>query len=162
MARLTPDTYKPQLSFRYKIIFSQLPDVQFYGKAVNLPSVDNSPLILEYGNTQMKVKSKTKWNDITITCYAYEKMTIDQLWLYLSDLHQDVKMGWDEYGETYKKDVQIQLMAPSNETVVGTFKLVGAFMASLNFGEMAYDTEEIVQPTVTLAYDYALFERVFQ
>lgn len=161
MARLTPDVYKPQLSFRFRISFSQLPDVQFYGKVVELPKVDNSPLVLDYGNVQMKVKNKTKWNDITITCYAYEKMTIDQLWQYLTDLHQDVALGWDEYGDTYKKDVQIQLLAPSTETVVGTWKLIGAFMSALDFGTMDWSTEDIVQPTLTLAYDYATFERVF-
>jgi phage tail-like protein len=160
MARLTPDLYKPQLSFRFRITFSQLPDVQFYGKAVNLPTVDNSPITLEYGNTQMKLKGKTKWNDVTITCYAYEKMTIDQLWQYLTDLHQDIIQGWDEYGETYKKDVQIQLLAPSTETVVGTWKLIGAFMSNVNFGELDWSAEEIVQPTLTLSYDYAVFERV--
>lgn len=161
MARLTPDVYKPQLSFRFRISFSQLPDVQFYGKAVELPKVDNSPLVLDYGNVQMKVKNKTKWNDITITCYAYEKMTIDQLWKYLDELHQDVALGQDEYGEIYKKDVQIQLLAPSTETVVGTWKLIGAFMSALDFGTMDWSTEDIVQPTLTLAYDYATFERVF-
>jgi hypothetical protein len=160
MARLTPDVYKPQLSFRFRISFSQLPDVQFYGRAVELPKVDNSPLVLDYGNVQMKVKNKTKWNDITITCYAYEKMTIDQLWQYLTDLHQDVPLGRDEYGDTYKKDVQIQLLAPSGETVVGTWKLVGAFMSSIDFGSMDWSDEAIVQPSIVLAYDYATFERV--
>ena len=158
MARLTPDRFEPQLTFRFKIIFSQLPDITFYGKAINLPTVENNPLTLEYGNTQMKVKGKTKWNDVTLTFYAYQKMTINQLWQYLNDLHQDVKLGWDEYGDTYKKDVQIQLMGPSGESVVGTWKLIGAFMNNINYGELDWASEEIVQPTLTLSYDYAVFE----
>ena len=157
MARLSPENYNPQVSFRYKIQFTALPDVGFYGKGVTLPVVDNTPLTLEYGNTQMKVKGKTKWNDITLTCYAYERMTMDQLWNYLNDLHQDVIQGTDEYGSTYKKDIIIQLLSPSN-TVVGTWTLIGAFMSQINYGELDWSTEEIVQPQITIAYDYAKFD----
>jgi len=157
LARLTPENNNPQLSFRFKVIFSELADIGIYAKAVQLPTVDNSPITVEYGNTQMKVKGKTKWNDITLTCYAFEKKTINQLWGYLNDLHQDVTLGTDEYPETYKKDIQLQLLSPS-DVVVGTWKLIGAFMASVNFGEFDYAAEEVVQPQLVISYDYAMFE----
>ena len=135
MARISPETYNPQLTFRFRIQFSQLADVSVYGKAIQLPTVDNSPITVEYGNTQMKVKGKTKWNDIQMTCYAYERMTMNQLWGYLNDLHQDVIQGTDEYGDTYKKDIQIQLLGPT-DNVVGTWKLIGAFIGQINYGEL--------------------------
>lgn len=157
MARLSPETHNPQVSFRFNVQFSLLPDVSIYGKAASLPTVDNSPITVEYGNTQMKIKGKTKWNDITITCYAYERMTIDQLWQYLIDYHQDVTQGSDEYGDTYKKDIQIKLLGPTNN-VVGTWKLIGAFASLINFGQMDWSAEEVVQPELNIAYDYAVFE----
>lgn len=157
MARLSPEGNNPQLSFRFKVIFSELQDIGIYAKAVQLPTVDNSPITVEYGNTQMKVKGKTKWNDITLTCYAFEKKTIDQLWGYLNDLHQDIAQGTDEYPDLYKKDIQLQLLSPS-DIPVGTWKLIGAFMSSINFGEFDYAAEEVVQPQLVISYDYALFE----
>lgn len=156
MARLSPELHNPQVSFRFRIQFSLLPDVNIYGKAVTLPVVDHAPITMEYGNTQMKVKGKTKWNDITITCYAYERITIDQLWTYLNGYHQDVAQGSDEYGDTYKKDIQIQLLGPT-DNVVGTWKLIGAFVATSDFGSFDWSTEEVVQPELTIAYDYATF-----
>lgn len=156
MARLSPEAYDPLLSFRFRIQFSELPDVGFYGKSVNLPVVDNNPLTLDYGNTQMKVKGKTKWNDIQITCYAYEKMTMEQLWDYLNKLHQDVPKGEDKYGDDYKKDIQIQLMNPF-DIPIGTWTLIGGFMSQINFGELDWSAEEVVQPQLTLSYDYATF-----
>lgn len=156
MARLSPESHEPLVSFRFRIQFSQLQDIPIYGKAIQLPTVDNSPITLEYGNTQMKVKGKTKWNDIQITCYAYERMTMNQLWAYLNDLHQDVIQGRDEYGDTYKKDIQIQLMGPT-DNVVGTWKLIGAFMSQINYGDLDWSTEEVVQPQITISYDYATF-----
>lgn len=156
MARLTPEGNNPQLSFRFKVIFSELKDIGIYAKAFALPTVDNSPITVEYGNTQMKVKGKTKWNDITLSCYAIEKKTIDQLWAYLNTLHQNVQDGTDEYPDKYKKDIQLQLLSPS-DIPVGTWKLVGAFMSSVNFGSLDYAAEEIVQPELVISYDYALF-----
>lgn len=156
MARLSPEQFNPILSFRYRIQFSQIPDINFYGKAVTLPVVDNSPLVLEYGNTQIKVKGKTKWNDIDITCYAYERMTMDQLWSYLNDLHQDVREGVDKYADDYKKDIQIQLLSPA-DVVMSTWRLVGAFMSQINYGELDWSSVEIVQPRITIAYDYATY-----
>lgn len=157
MARLSPEQYNPQVSFRFRIQFSQIQNINIYGKAIQLPTVDNSPITVEYGNTSMKIKGKTKWNDIQITCYAYEGLTMEQLWMYLNDLHQDVVQGTDKYGDTYKKDIQIQLLGPT-DNVVGTWKLVGAFMSLINYGDMDWSTEEVVQPQITISYDYALFE----
>jgi hypothetical protein len=156
MARLTPDNLNPQLSFRFKLVFSELGDIGVYGKAVQLPTVDNGTIVVDYGNTQLKVKGKTKWNDIDITCYAFEKITMEQLWNYLNKLHQQVDVGEDYYPDDYKKDIQIQLLSPY-DLVVGTWKLIGAFVNTLNFGELDYSNEEIVQPRLTISYDYAIY-----
>lgn len=157
MARLSPDQFNPHLSFRFRIQFSSLKDIGFYGKAITLPQIDNSPVTVDYGNVQMKIKGKTKWNDVNLTMIAYERMTIDQLWGYLNDLHQDVVNGSDEYGDTYKKDILIQLLGPT-DNVVGTWTLIGAFIATLNYGELDWSAEELVQPQMTLAYDWAKYE----
>ena len=156
MARLTPQNINPQLSFRFKIVFSELEDIGIYAKSIQLPTIDNGTIIVDYGNTQMKVKGKTKWNDIQMTLYAFEQKTMRQLWKYLNELHQKVDDGKDFYPDDYKKDVQIQLLAP-NDDVISTWKLIGAYANLINFGDLDYGTEEIVQPQVTFSYDYALF-----
>mgnify|MGYP003431561272 CR=1 FL=1 len=157
MARLDPDTFDPITSWRFKIQFSKLANVNFYAKSVTLPQIDNSPLIVEYGNTQMKIKGKTKWNDIDMTMYAYEYMTLEELWDYMNKLHQDIEKGTDYYGDNYKNDILIQIVAP-NDAPIATWTLVGAFINILNFGEFDYSSEDIVQPKLTISYDYALFK----
>lgn len=157
MARLDPQTYNPITSWRFKIQFSSLPEVGFYAKSITMPTLDNQPLTVEYGNTQMKVKGKTKWNDVELTMYAYEKMTIDQLWKYMNTLHQKIDVGEDFYGKDYKLDILIQIMSPA-DIPIAKWTLVGAFANVINFGQFDYSTEEVVQPSLTISYDYALFE----
>lgn len=156
MARLSPEQFDPILSFRFRIQFSHIQNINFYGKAVTLPVVDNSTQVFDYGNTQIKVKGKTKWNDIDITCYAFEGMTMEHLWSYLNDIHQNVREGTDYYADDYKKDIQIQLMSPS-DIVLGTWTLIGAFLSQINYGELDWSAEDIVQPRLTISYDYATY-----
>lgn len=157
MARLSPEQYDPITSWRFKIQFSSLPDVGFYAKSINLPTIDNSPIIIEYGNTQMKVKGKTKWNDVELTMYAYEGMTIDQLWKYMNELHQNIEEGKDKYADDYKLDILIQILKP-DDSLLATWTLTGAFANLINFGDFDYSTEEVVQPKLTISYDYALYK----
>lgn len=158
MARLSPETYHPLLAFRFKIIFSVIDGVQFFGKSITLPQAENNPVTIEYGNTYMKVKGKTRWNDVTMTCYAFESMTLEKLWEWLNTYHQDITNGKDFYADQYKKDIQIQLISPNEERVVGTWKLVGAFINLVNYGQLDFASEEIIQPEITISYDYALYE----
>ncbi len=155
---MSPNDYNPLLSFRFKVIFSTLEGLEFYGKSITLPEAENNPLTVEYGNTYIKLKGKTKWNDVTMTCYAFENVTHDRLWNWLNSIHQDITNGKDYYADQYKKDIIIQLLNPAGEVVIGSWKLINAFISRINFGAMDYTTEEIVQPEISISYDYALYE----
>lgn len=157
MARLAPENFNPIASWRFAIQFSSLADVRFYAKAVQMPTIDNGTIVVDYGNTQMKVKGKTKWNDIELTMYAYEKMTLEQLWNYMNEMHQEIEPGKDKFPDEYKKDILIQVLKP-NDDVHSTWTLVGAYANVINFGEFDYSTEEVVQPRITISYDYALYK----
>ena len=156
MARLTPTDYKPHLSFRFQVIFSEMQNIKFYAHSTTLPVVDNNPITLEYGNTQMVVKGKTKWNQIVMSLYAYENMTYDEVWKYFNDKHQDIEKGEDHYANDYKKDITIQLLRPNNG-VVAVWKLVNAFVANFNPGQLNWASDEPLQPEITFAYDYAKY-----
>ena len=99
----------------------------------------------------MKVKGKTRWNDVTMTCYAFESMTLEKLWEWLNTYHQDITNGKDFYADQYKKDIQSQLISPNEERVVGTWKLVGAFINLVNYGQLDFASEEIIQPEITIS-----------
>lgn len=156
MARLEPSAHKPILQFRFEMQTTALPHASIYCKSATLPSIDNTPITAEYGNTQMKVKGKTKWNDITVTCYYYEGLTWIDLWAWLNK-HQITDDGIDKYADEYKHDVTLKLNKPSGIASVHEIQLIGAFISSVEMGSMDWAAEEIAEMTITFAYDYAKY-----
>lgn len=155
MARLSPSAHIPSLSFRMELQVGVFPQAHIYCKSFQLPTIDNSTVIAEYGNTQMKLKGKTKWNSLNITCYQYENITINEVWEYFTK-HQKVETGEDQYADNYKNDITLKVLKASGIESSHEFKLHGAFIATVDFGQFDWASEEIVEIPITIDYDYAL------
>lgn len=157
MARLSPASYKPILQYHFIVEFSNLSlaqNNQNYARGSDLPSAENNPILIEYGNTYMHVKGKTKWNELTMQFYALSTPNTNQLmWDWLKK-HQDVSTGKDAFKDAYMADLTIKLLTP-DESVAATWKLINAFASSINWGNVDWGGNEVIQPEVTFVYDYA-------
>lgn len=156
MARVVvPDSFHPSLQFRYSVSTSKLPGAQFYARSAQQPGFEQNPVTIEHINAYFKVKGKTRWDDLTMSCYQFEDITATQFWNYLQD-HQTVSSATDYKAPTYKHDLQIQILNPMGAPV-GTWKLIGAFYSSVKWGEMDWGTDDAIQIDLTIAFDYATF-----
>lgn len=159
MARLSPANYKPILQYHFIVEFDNYgmnlgQNTQNYAKGSDLPAAENNPISIDYGNTYMWVKGKTRWNNITMQFYSLsEPNTNQKLWQYLN-VHQQVVPGVDDFKDAYMGDVSIKLLTPTEEQV-GKWKLVNAFIASINWGNVDWSSEDVIQPEISFAYDYA-------
>jgi hypothetical protein len=151
---VTPQAYHPSLQFRYKVTTSKLPGAEFYARSAQQPGFENAPVTLEHINYYFKVKGKTRWDDLTMTCYQYEGITGTQFWDYLQQ-HQAVPGAVDNRAPSYKHDMQIMVLAPDGSTPVLTWKLVGAFFSGVKFGDMDWGTDDPIQVQCTIAFDHA-------
>ena len=156
MPRLvTPEVYHPSLQFRYMITTDKLPGAAFYCRSAQQPGFEQNPVTLEYINSYFKVKGKTRWDDLNITCYQYEGFTALQFWQYMQQ-HQAVATATDSYAPVYKHDLKIFILNPM-EIPVHTWTLIGAFYSNVKWGEMDWGTDDPIQVTSTIAYDYVDF-----
>lgn len=151
-----PEILHPQLQFRYTILTSRLPGAAVFAKSAQQPSFENNAIKLEYGNSNFKVKGKTNWNDITLSCYQFEGITVPMFWAYLQQ-HQITKTATDFRAKAYKHNLQIVSLNPMGFPI-GTWKLRGAFYNSVSFGDMDWSDESITEVNVTISYDYAEFD----
>lgn len=152
---LVPDTYHPILQFRYWVTTSKLPGSQFYAKSAAQPTAQHNPVTVEYVNSYFKVKGKTRWDSITLSCYQFEGITAPELWAYLQQ-HQATESATDSRAPGYKHDLQLMLLGP-DEVPIGTWKLVGAFYESVNWGTHDRGTDDVTTAEVTICYDYATY-----
>lgn len=159
MARLSPSSYKPILQYHFIVEFGDHgmelgQNTVNYARGTDLPSADNNPIMIEYGNTYMYIKGKTRWNNISMQFYSLSAPNTNQkLWDYLKK-HQDISSGVDAFKDAYMGQVTIKLLNP-DETPVGTWKLINAFIASVNWGNVDWASQDVIQPEITFVYDYA-------
>lgn len=154
-----PSILHPVLQFRYTVLTSKLPGAAVMAKSAQQPSFENNPIRVDYGNSNFKVKGKTNWNDIQLTFYQFEGLTLPMFWSYLQQ-HQIVKFATDFRAGSYKHDMQLQILNPM-QLPIGAWKLRDAFYSSVDFGQMDWGTDEVAEITCTISYDYAEFDFFF-
>ena len=126
-------------------------------KTATKPSIQFETITLDHINVKRKIKGKGEWQNIDITLFApiipsgaHEVME----WVRLS--HESFT-GRDGYAGMYKKDIDIYTIGPIGDKTE-QWKLKGAFIESAAFGDLDWAASEVVEISLTLAYDYAVLE----
>ena len=126
-------------------------------KAINRPTLESDEVVLEHMNVTRYVKGKSRWSTLDITLYdpivpSAAQQVIE--WIRLS--HESVT-GRDGYSDFYKKNITFNLVGPVGD-IVEEWELVGAYIATANFGDLTFDDATPVEITLTLRYDYAVLK----
>lgn len=159
MRLANPNVFHPILQFRYTVITPELPGATIFARAATQPTCDNNPIRAFYGNSYINYKGRTSWEPITLRCYQYEGVTMPQFWTYVQR-HQIVKFATDWNAERYKHTIIIAMLGPDGVIPVGSWKLRGAFLQNVKFGDMDWGGEDVVQLDVTIVYDYAEYSLI--
>ena len=147
--------FEPKLKNRF---IMQIGGINAYLiKTANRPQIQFDEVILEHMNVTRYVKGKGRWQPIEITLYDPVVPSAAQQvmeWIRLS--HESVT-GRDGYADFYKKDVSFQVLGPVGD-VVEEWELKGTFIQEANFGDLAFETSDPVEISLTLKYDYAVLK----
>ena len=147
--------FEPKLKNRF---IMQIGGINAYLiKTANRPQIQFDEVILEHMNVTRYVKGKGRWQPIEITLYDPVVPSAAQQvmeWIRLS--HESVT-GRDGYADFYKKDVSFQVLGTVGD-VVEEWELKGTFIQEANFGDLAFETSDPVEISLTLKYDYAVLK----
>ena len=149
----------PSRKFRFKIISTGKEGAWWWVKTVNKPSFEintNEYLLL---NHKFKYPGVLTWNDITITMvdpggkvkeineyltnHGYSSPTKNK-----TAIH---KKGYD--GKEGKLIIQ---QLKSNGNVIEQWELFGSFIKSVQYGDLAYSDDDLVEVQMVISYDYAV------
>ena len=126
-------------------------------KAMSRPTIESEIVTLDHLNTKRYVKGKSAWQPITITLYdAVVPSAAQQVMEWVRLGHESVT-GRDGYSDFYKKDITFNLLGPVGD-VVEEWELKGAYIQTANFGDLAFDSSDPVEISLTLRYDYAVLK----
>lgn len=146
--------FEPKVAFRYILTIDGIP--AYTCKSAGMPKLDNGEIVIDYINTDFKVKGKSRWQDITVTLYdpcapSAAKAVHD--WI---KKHHDSESGQDGFAfSEYKKDICLQALDPHGSPVE-EWTLYGAFVGPVDWGEMDWSTDEAKTIELTIHYDYAV------
>jgi len=147
-------SFEPKLTNRFVCYVEGIPS--FMIKSINRPQVQNSSIVINHINVKSKYKGETTWQPVTMVLYDPIAPSGAQTVMEWVKLHQESVTGRDGFADFYKKDITVQGLAP-NGSVIEEFILKGAFITDANFGEYSKDTFEDIEITLSLEYDYAIF-----
>ena len=147
--------FEPKMKNRY---IMEIDGIQSYLiKAANRPSINFETITLDHINIKRKLQGKGEWQDLEITLFdpivpsgAQQVME----WVRLG--HESIT-GRRGYADFYKKDIDFYMLGPVGDKIE-QWKLKGAFIASANFGDLSFDSNDPAEISLTLAYDYAILE----
>ena len=97
------------------------------------------------------------WQTLDITLYDPIVPSAAQAVMDWVRLHHESVTGRDGYSDFYKKNITFNVLGPVGD-VVEEWELKGAFIQSANFGDLAFDSSDPVEISLTLRYDYAILK----
>ena len=163
---------EPVRPFRFRIMdaghdpteFGGSPDdlgFWWWAKSATKPSFDISKQEYQLINHKIKYPGIASWKDVTIKIIDYkDDLNLDgptkvhSFYNYLKKSKYSLNQpdGISKV-DSIRNYVIEQLDADGN--VLETWKLINAFITSIDFGEMNYDTETLSEITITVSYDTA-------
>jgi len=147
--------FEPKQSNRFVIYVDGFPS--YIIKQMGAISVTTGAVELSHINIKRYVKGITKWNTVQFTLYDPVTPSGAQAIMEWVRLHHESVTGRDGYSDFYKKNVTFNLLDPVG-AVVEEWELKGAYIQSANFGDLAFDTSDPVEISLTLRYDYAILK----
>ena len=147
--------FEPKLKNRF---IMQIDGINAYLiKSMNRPSLENDEVVLEHMNVTRYVKGKSRWQPLEIMLYDPIVPSGAQQVIEWIRLHHESVSGRDGYSDFYKKNITFNLLDPVG-AVVEEWELKGAYIQSANFGDLAFDSSDPVEISLTLRYDYAILK----
>ncbi len=145
--------WQPKLTNKFVIEIPGFPS--FLIKATSRPSKSTQVITLDHINVKKYVAGKTQWDEIDITIYDPVVPSATQAVQAWYRTCFDSVSGRTGYSTFYKKDVTIKVLGAPGE-VIQMWTLKGAWIKSVNYGDLDHSDSSQMTISCTLRYDYAI------
>ena len=147
--------FEPKTKNRYIKYIEGIP--AYLIKTANRPSINFEAITLDHINVKRYVKGKGEWQELEISLYDPVVPSAAQAVMEWVRLGHESVTGRDGYSDFYKKDITINVLGPVGDKVE-EWTLKGAFITAANFNDLAWESNDPAEVTLTLRYDYAILQ----
>ena len=147
--------FEPTVSNRFIMYIDGIPSYMI--KKADAPGVTLNEIKLDHINVYRKIKGKAEWRDMSLSLYNPISPSGQQAVIEWVRLHHESVTGRDGYSDFYKKDITFNVLGPVGDKIE-EWTLKGAFILSTSFGDMDWSTDNFVEISLTLSYDYAILQ----
>ena len=150
-------TLEPRRNFRFKLNDSK--EQWWWAKTVDLPSFDISNNEYQLINHKFKYPGIVTWKPITITVADIGNKIqplISEIQNMGYNFPDKTSTGLEKFYTGGKiTGITIDMLNETGAAPTKTWTLYGAFITSVSFSRLDYSSDDILEITIEVAYDYA-------
>lgn len=155
VSSLLPNRFEPKRKNRWIL---QIEGVDaFLLKTASRPTITTEEIEMPFVNTVRYLAAKTRFNTINIVLQDGIAPSGAQQVMEWQRLCMESVSGRAGYADFYKRDIQLKMVDPVG-TVVELWDIKGAFIRSVNFGELSYDDHAAMEIQLEIRYDNAVLQ----
>ena len=157
----------PKMKYRFRAIFENFGvstdrvEMTKQVSDISRPNVNFNPFVVEVYNSKVNLIGKPSWEPVTVNLRDDAGGNVSKL------VGEQIQKQFDfaeqssaSSGIDYKFVLKFEMLDGGNganaATVLETWELYGAFLTSVNYGEMNYSTSEPAMITLSVTYDNAI------
>ena len=157
----------PKLQYRFRVILENFgvstPRSELTKQVVDVtrPDLSFDQITLDVYNSRVYMAGKHTWNPITLNLRddvnnAVSKLVGEQVQKQFDFFEQASAASGIDYKFTVRTEVLDGGQGASEPTVLETFELYGAYVESVNYNTLAYNTSDPATISLTIRYDNAI------
>ena len=148
-----PIPYEPKRQNRFILRFpSTLGINEWFVESISRPKLTIGATEIQFLNTSTWVAGRFNWGEISVKFRDPIGPSASQALMEWVRLCAETVTGRMGYAAGYKKNVDLELLDPTG-VVVEKWILEGAWLSSVDFGSLAYNSENIAEINATLRPD---------
>tara|TARA_A200000159_G_C7234769_1_gene301825 strand:+ start:115 stop:741 length:627 start_codon:yes stop_codon:yes gene_type:complete len=157
----------PKLQYRFRVILENFgvstPRSELTKQVIDVsrPNLSFDQVTLDVYNSRVYMAGKHTWEPITLNIRddvnnAVSKLVGEQIQKQFDFFEQASAASGIDYKFTARTEILDGGQGSSTPTVLETFELYGAYIESVNYNSLAYNTSEPASITLNIRYDNAI------
>lgn len=164
----TQSLLMPKLKYRFRALFENFGDdvgdvleLTKQVESISRPSLNFNPFTIDVYNSKVNLVGKPSWDPVTVTLRddavgGVSRLVGQQVQKQFDFMQQSSAASGVDYKFLLKFEVLDGGNAEHGWAILETWNLVGSFIQSVNYNEMAYTESAPVTITLTIMYDNAI------